>query len=417
MADTADRMLAALTRLLDDTHLAAPDEVPAAVAAAAGEVGWDPVVMYLCDYEQRLLVPIPAPGLPEREPLGIDSSLAGLAFQRVRPMHGSDDPQRLWVPLIDGVERLGCLEIGLPAGTDPDDPALQEEVRRFALLSAHLVSVKMPYGDGLDRHRRVRPRTVASELLWQLLPPLTYGTEGLVVSAVLEPSYEVAGDAFDYAVTDRTAYLLMLDSTGHDLVSGSLSAAALAAARKARREEQGLLAAVELVDETLATYFGDDRYATGVLAELDLDSGLLRYVNAGHPAPLLMRQGKVVKALEQGTRPMFGLGEYAETNVGTEQLQSGDWLVLYSDGVIEARDPGGAFFGVERLVDMLARSATADQRAPETLRRVIHGVLDYQGGVLQDDATLLVAEWASGAEHRLFPLGGRGPGATGTGRR
>lgn len=396
-------LLAALVRLLEGSHLATPDGIPAAVAVAAEELGWG-AILYLSDYEQRLLVPVPAPGLPARETLGIDSSLAGLAFQRVRVMHGPEDPTRLWVPLVDGVERLGVMEMLLPEGADPDARDLQRAVSRFALTTAHLIAVKMPYGDGLDRLRRVRPRSVAAELLWQLLPPLTFGCDGLVISGLLEPSYEVAGDAFDYGVTDRLAHLIMLDSTGHDLHSGALTAAALAAARKARREGGDLLDVVAQVDETVATQFGDERYATGVLGRLDLASGQLEYVNAGHPAPLILREGKVVRQLEEGQRPLLGLGAESETRVATEHLQPGDRVVFYSDGVVEARNAAGDFFGVQRLVDTLVRGAAAEQRAPETLRRVIHDVLDYQQGMLQDDATLLIAEWSSGAEHRLFPL-------------
>lgn len=400
-ATSGDAVLSTLVRMLEDSHLATPEQIPAALAAAAETLGWT-AALYLVDYEQRVLVPVPAPGAPAREPMGIESSLAGYAFQRVRPMHGSDDPQRIWVPLVDGVERLGVVEVVLRPGTDPEDPDLRQHLRLLAVLTAHLVAVKSPYGDGLDRHRRLRPRTVAAELLWQLLPPLTFGCEGLVVSGVLEPCYEVAGDAFDYGVTDRTAHLMILDSTGHDLLSGTLSAAALASARKARREERGLLEMVELVDDTVGTYFSDERLATGVLAEFDLASGRLCYVNAGHPAPLLLREGKVVKSLDQGHRPMLGLGGYAETTVATEQLQPGDRIVFYSDGVVEARSASGAFFGLDRLIDTLTRGAAADQRTPETLRRVVHAVMDYQGA-LQDDATLLIVEWASGAEYGLYP--------------
>jgi phosphoserine phosphatase RsbU/P len=401
-----DPMLTGLVRLLEESHLATPDVIPHVAESAAAEAGWS-VVVYLADYEQRVLVPCPTSEGSEREVLAIESSFAGLCYQRVRQMHGSDTPTRVWAPLVDGVERLGVLEVNLPAHTDPESLEAKRQIRRLALLVAHLIAVKSPYGDGLDRPRRRRPRTVASELLWQMLPPLTFACRGLVLSGMLEPCYEVAGDAFDYAVTERTAHMLMVDSTGHDLQSGAVSAAVLAAARKARREGHDLPDTVALVDETVALHFSEDRFATGVVADLDLATGLLTYVNAGHPAPLLMRGGRVVKSLDQGHRPMFGVGDHVrgkpETPVGTEHLEHGDRIVLYSDGVVEARDAAGDFFGVDRLVDTLVRGAAGDHPAPETLRRVIHAVLDHQGGMLQDDATMLIAEWASGAEEWLYP--------------
>jgi phosphoserine phosphatase RsbU/P len=74
--------------------------------------------------------------------------------------------------------------------------------------------------------------------------------------------------------------------------------------------------------------------------------------------------------------------------------------VFYTDGITEARDAQGDFFGVKRLIGHLERSAATDLPAAETLRQLSNDVLDYQGGVLQDDATLVIAQWSSNHEHR-----------------
>ncbi|MCI2237845.1 serine/threonine-protein phosphatase [Paenibacillus sp. TRM 82003] len=239
---------------------------------------------------------------------------------------------------------------------------------------------------------------MASELLWRLLPPLTFGCEGLVVSGLLEPAYDVAADAFDYSVLDETAHLAVFDATGHDLNGTVLAAIALAAYRNSRRQGDGLRDSARTLDEHVGVHGHGERFATGVLAELDLPSGRLRYLNAGHLPPLLLREGRVVKELTGGHRIMFGLGG-GGASVAEEWLQPGDQVVFYTDGIPEARSPGGDFYGLERLVDQLGRSAAAGLAAPETLRRIVHAVLDHQNGVLQDDATVLIAQWASGAEH------------------
>ena len=75
-------------------------------------------------------------------------------------------------------------------------------------------------------------------------------------------------------------------------------------------------------------------------------------------------------------------------------MQPGDRLLLFTDGVIEARSADGEFFGLDRLVDLLTRQEAGGQPPPETLRRLIHTVLDHQHVALQDDATLLLLEWA-----------------------
>ncbi|WP_164983846.1 SpoIIE family protein phosphatase, partial [Cellulomonas endophytica] len=79
--------------------------------------------------------------------------------------------------------------------------------------------------------------------------------------------------------------------------------------------------------------------------------------------------------------------------------------VLHTDGITEARDEDGRFFGLERLTDTLERSAASREPAPETLRQVVHGVLDHQHGRLQDDATLLVAQWSGGGEREMNATG------------
>jgi serine phosphatase RsbU (regulator of sigma subunit) len=131
---------------------------------------------------------------------------------------------------------------------------------------------------------------------------------------------------------------------------------------------------------------------TGVLAELDVGSGRLRYVNAGHPLPLLLRGGRVVKELTGGRRVPFGL-ETAGLTVAEEMLEPGDWLALYTDGITEARNASGDWFGEARLMEFLTRAIAAGQPPPETVRRLTRAVLEHQGGMLQDDATVLLARW------------------------
>ncbi len=395
----AERTLAFVRTFMDRVHLATPGQLPEVVLEAARTLGWT-AVLYLADDEQRLLVPAPVTGVDVRPPQGIDSTLPGRCFRIVEPVASISAEPVLWLPVVDGAHRLGVLEVRLPAGTDPGDAIVEERCRLLGHLTGHLIAAKRPYGDALDQVRRLRPRTVASELLQQLLPPLTFACEGFVVSGLLQPAYDVAADAFDYSVVGDVAHLAVLDATGHDLAGTLLAAVALTGYRNSRREGRGLYATAGVMDELVATHGNGERYATGILAELDLGTGRLRYLNAGHPAPLLMRDGRVVKQLEHGRRVLLGLGD-GEANVAEEWLEPGDRLVFYTDGITEARDEQGAFFGLDRLVDRLGWAAASRQPAPETLRRISHDVLDHQGGRLEDDATLLIAEWSVGDEQRL----------------
>lgn len=385
--------LTALVALLEGTYLAPPDRL-ATVTAEAGRALGARLVIYLVDYDQDSLVPVPGPDTGTRPPLGVDTTLAGRAFRQVETITVNADQPRLWVPLLDGVERLGVLDVLLPDATDLYDPGLRHQCRWLASLIGHLIVATTKYGDSLDAVRRRQRRSPAAELVWQLLPPLTAGTDRFVLAGLLEPAYGVGGDAFDYALSETTAKLAIFDAAGHDLGAGLMAAAALAAYRSARRDGQGLYSQARAIDETINGQFHPHGFVTGILAELDLPTGRLRYVGAGHPHPLLLRSGKVVKNLTGGRRLPFGL-RTAELSIGEEILQPDDWLVLHSDGITEARDDSGETFGEARLVDFLEREASTGHPPPETVRRLIHAVLAHQHDTLQDDATILLARWTS----------------------
>jgi hypothetical protein len=384
--------LAALVELLDGTHLMAPERLPEIARAAAATMGVG-LSLYVVDYDQRWLVPLGAEAESGGVPLGVDTTLAGRAFRLVQTLPSDLDQQpRLWMPLLDGAERLGVVALTLPDRTDLYDPVLREQCRWLAKMLGHLLASGSAYGDALHRARLTQPRSVAAEMLWALLPPLTTGTDRFVLAGILEPSYAVGGDAFDYAVSEGCVSLAIFDAMGHALGAGLIAATALAAYRSARRSGHGVFAQGQVIDEAIAAQF-PDAFCTGVLAELDLASGRLRYVVAGHQPPLVLRDGKVVRSLTAGRRVPFGLDAGAGVSVGEENLQQRDWLVLYTDGVIEARDSQGTFFGEARLIDFLEREAAAGHPPPETVRRLTHAVLAHQNGELQDDATVVLASW------------------------
>jgi serine phosphatase RsbU (regulator of sigma subunit) len=130
--------------------------------------------------------------------------------------------------------------------------------------------------------------------------------------------------------------------------------------------------------------------------DLDIATGALRYLNAGHPRPLLLRRGKAVRQLMGGRRLPLGLGRGAAADAGQEQLEPGDRILLHTDGVVEAKDPDGVLFGLDRLVDLAERGAAAGLPAPETLRRLAHTVVEHQHVPPRDDATLVLLEWSEG---------------------
>jgi serine phosphatase RsbU (regulator of sigma subunit) len=212
-----------------------------------------------------------------------------------------------------------------------------------------------------------------------------------VISGLLAPAYDLGGDAFDYGVDHEVARIAVFDAMGHGLEAGLLATVAVAAYRNSRRRRLKLAETVAAIDEAIAARFGPERFVTAVVAELELHTGCFRWIRAGHPAPLLLRGSKVVKTLWGDDGLPLGLGSPGDE--AEESLEPGDQVVFYTDGVTEARSSDGTFFGVKRLADLISRASAGGNPPPETLRRLVHSILDHQAGDLQDDATAVLVEW------------------------
>ena len=379
-----------LAWMVASSHLMAPERVPDLADEGARLLGALGCRLYLISRDQRSLQPLLSGAHPTGEPLDLDGTVAGRAFRLGQIVASTAEGTRLWVPLLDGTERLGVLDLQV---REDDVVALRDPALRVASLLGELIVSKAQYTDTYERARRDVPMGVAAEMLWRQLPPLTFATDRFVVTGQVEPWSEVGGDAFDYSVDGGTVHLAVLDAMGHGLAATLMASVALAAYRNARRGGLGLVETAAAVDEVLGEQFGTESFVTGVLAQLDLDMGTLSLLCAAHPAPLLVRDGRPVGEL--AVEPGFPLGFGARDDaVATVSLQPGDRLLLFSDGVVEARSEAGEFFGLDRLVDLLNREESAGHPPPETLRRLILAVLEHQQGRLQDDATLLLVEWA-----------------------
>ncbi|MER7726912.1 PP2C family protein-serine/threonine phosphatase [Streptomyces sp. NPDC096323] len=377
-----------LADFLADPANAALD-LTTAVERCTKALGLHHSLVYLTDLQQRLLVPLTGQG-PELE---IDTSLAGWAYrtQSLRVEEADVSGLMAWLPLVDGAERLGVVAVLCPAL----DPVLLRRARALAALLAMMITSKRAYKESFVRRTRTEPMQLPAEMLRAFLPPRTIGTPHVVSTAVLEPAYEIAGDGFDHALTATTLHVSILDAMGHDLSSGLAASVTLAACRNARRTGADLPALVECVDRALSRWL-PDQFCTGILAQLDLATGALRWINCGHPAPLLIRGGTLVPhAMEGEADPpmgsLSGLAASGPRHVHEIALEPGDRVLMYTDGATESRMRNGTEFGLERFVDYVVRAAAPGELAPETLRRLIHSLSENTG--LRDDATILLFEW------------------------
>jgi hypothetical protein len=208
---------------------------------------------------------------------------------------------------------------------DPD----RQLVRRLAGLAADLIVTKDAYTDIFARIRAARPLELAAQLQRSNLPPLAMTTPALDLAGILEPAYEVGGDAFDYALNGHLLHVGVFDAMGHGLDAATMCTVVLAAYRHGRRRDTDLTDLYAAMDGIVTASF-PGRFATAGIGELDVSSGELSWITGGHPRPLLVRDAQVLGELGgQVSRP---LGLSGRPVVESVELQPGDRVLLFTDG-------------------------------------------------------------------------------------
>jgi len=418
--------------LLARSHLLEPSMVPAAIAEAASPLGVRATRIYLSDLQQRSLRLLPSSDGHARDALAINTTIAGRAYRTIQIQQsdgtGPESVPHLWIPLVDGTERLGVMELEV---SDVSADKL-EWFKALASLAGLMIVSKASYSDTYSETRRTQEMALQAELVWAFLPPRTFATDRILVAASVEPAYALGGDAFDYSLLGADdLYVAIFDATGHDLSSGLMASVAIASCRSTRRTGGTLTEMVAHADHAIAAQFGGNRFVTALLCHLDVGSGVFAWAPCGHPPPLLIRSNRVVKELDRRQRLPLGLSEveaiYQRTNAAqgsgadsvtmledvdesaaiplhTERLEAGDRVLLYTDGITEGRAADGSQFGLERLIDFIIRHSHDGTPAPEMIRRLHHAISDYQHGTLLDDATIVMLEWMpDAAQKRLTP--------------
>jgi hypothetical protein len=353
-------------------------------AACARLPAWDPVV-YLADFSRQVLLPLD-PGASGEDVAG---TLAGRAFTSGQPVTSDrDGGVRVWVPVVEQTSRTGVLAVTIPSADG--DSVRQAEL--LGVFTGLVIATLARVSDIPHVRRWSRGMSLPACMQWDLLPPWSASFPGALVAGMLEPAYDVAGDAFDYAADVGTLHFAIIDGMGHGLGSTLLAGLTVGAYRHARRHGARLQEIHVAVDQALVSCYGDDSFATGIVGMLALGTGRLEWSCAGHPPPLLMRGRKVIGELENNVGLPFGLrGDSPEP--GSIGLEPDDVVLLYTDGVTEARAADGELFGLDRLTDLVEREAASGQPPEELLRRLVRALLDHQADGLRDDATLLLLKW------------------------
>ena len=248
-----------------------------------------------------------------------------------------------------------------------------------------------------DRVVMKRDLEIARDIQSWLLPSVPPQVPGLALAFATRPANTVAGDYYDVfarpaTVPGETRFLLAVADVAGKSIPAALLMATFQASLKTLSAIPCSIAelAVGMNRYACGNSQGGLRFTTAFLAEFDPASHALGYVNAGHNTPILRRSTGAVERLSVGGLPL-GILPGANYESGSVMLDHGDWLAIFTDGVVEAMNQRDEEYGEQRLLDVLnAGAATAPD---EMLRRVMSDVDAFVGPTPQhDDITCLLVK-------------------------
>jgi serine phosphatase RsbU (regulator of sigma subunit) len=321
---------------------------------------------------------VPFDGGPQEQALRVQRALVG----------PEGDYFVIRAPVTQRGEAIGLLEVALSA-----EPA-EADVRRVALAAhalAFVVIANRRHTDLFEWGQRTTPFTLAAEIQRRLLPSsFTCEADSFTLAAWLEPAASIGGDTFDYSLARDLLHLSITDAVGHGVHSALTATLCVSGLRNARRRGCTLLEQAEAASKALVDNAADGAaFVTGILGRLDLRTGSLAVVNAGHPAPLLVRDG-VARTLSLPVNRPFGVRGERAYRTSEIDLRPGDRLVLLTDGMLER---GAA------ALDLPAHLEDLGELHPRELVRALGDlVLEVAGrnGTLPDDACMVVLDWHDG---------------------
>src|SRR5215471_11214249 len=274
--------------------------------------------------------------------------------------------------------------------------AMRRGVRDFVQKpwnNAHLLAkLRQEIETGRERRRaeaaEQRELAEALKIQQRLLPQQVPQIDGWEIAASWQPASGVGGDCFDAIRFGETRLALSIaDVVGKGIPAALLMSNLQAAVRAFASDATEPQALCHQVNRILCGNIAEGRFISFFYCMLDATSGVLTYTNAGHYLPMLVRADGSIERLGEGG-PVLGVIADAEYGQARVALGTGDRLVLFTDGLTEARNGADEEFGEARLLDAAIEHRACS--APALQARLADAVATFTGGRLQDDATLIV---------------------------
>lgn len=386
-----------LRTLLDAVEAASPTQGVSVLAAELAKmVGAAEVSFLIADVAGGTLVRLARSGnesARERESadtVPLEGTAAGTALRtqtvQMVPVPEGDE---VWLlaPVTERGEAVGVLELLLPYQPDPQTV---DYVADAAHALAYVVIADRRYTDLYEWNSRSAPLTLEAEIQRRLLP-LSYTCEAgqFTLGGWLVPATAAGGDTFDFALDRDVLHMSITDAMGHGVAAALLATLGVGSLRNSRREGLPLVEHAREANRALVHHANSDQFLTGQLFRVELATGLVEVVNAGHVVPLLVRGGTPVE-VKLDADPPFGIVVEADYRLQEFRLLPGDRLVLLTDGMLErnAKDAD--------VVGLLSEIGPLHPR--EAVQALTAAVVAASKEQLEDDATVLVLDWYGGPD-------------------
>jgi sigma-B regulation protein RsbU (phosphoserine phosphatase) len=180
------------------------------------------------------------------------------------------------------------------------------------------------------------------------------------------------------------------DAAGSGMPAALMATLAMSAIRAEAHRSSNILEIIQRVNKSILPNQMEDNFLTVFYSEINLDDLTMRYLNAGHYDPLWVREGRNCQIIPSRERLILGAFDMPDLRVEEVQLQAGDRLILYTDGLIESRNSHHVLFGLNRLVRYINANSTRTRDA--LIDELYNRLRDFTGKPFDDDITMLVCD-------------------------
>src|ERR1700688_1080850 len=243
-----------------------------------------------------------------------------------------------------------------------------------------------------QRDDLLRDVELAAQVQRMFLPVGTPVIAGLEIAGMMRPFRSVGGDYYDYMpINANTIQIVIGDVSGKGVSAALLMSATAAAMRLEAGRDRNMLQQVERLNADIAAVSDPEHYVTLLVAEIDTQKRIIRYVNCGHNSALLLQASTHTLKRLDSSCPPIGLSPNENCELASAELTSGDVLVFYTDGVTEAENLLAEEFGMERLSAILQRSSSITAKG--VMDDIFSSAANFSKDVgFGDDVTILVVK-------------------------